>query len=293
MGTPDYAAQILEDMIQLGAEFSLVVSQPDRPVGRKQELLPTAVKSVALKHNLPLLQPEKLSEIKLDLIDLKPTAIIVAAFGQILSQEILDIAPCYNLHASLLPLYRGAAPIQASILNGDKVTGMTIMKMDRGLDTGDIVAFNTMDTSDLNASDLMDKLARSGASLMIKVLENLSRSDSIRQHSCDSSYVTKVKKTDGLVSFNNASDLARSFKAYTPWPGIFLDSSLALLDLDLIRSDCNYKAGEILSIQKEGVEVGCEIGSVLVKSVKAPSKNATKAVDYINGKRLTIGDTLA
>lgn len=293
MGTPDYAAVVLEDMIALGCEFDLVVSQPDRPVGRKQELIPTAVKSVALKHNINLKQPEKLSEIKQTLIDLNPSAIIVAAFGQILAQDILDIAPCYNIHASILPLYRGAAPIQASLLNGDLFSGITIMKMDKGLDTGDIVAFNTVNCDGLNASDLMSKLASSGAPLMIKVLNSLIRSDEIRQHSCDSSYVKKIKKSDGLVDFANATELIRSFRAFTPWPGIFLESSLALLDLDLMRSDESYKKGEIVSIRSDGIEVGCLNGSVLVKTVKAPSKNATKAVDYINGKRLGVGDILA
>lgn len=294
MGTPDYAATILEGLLSGGCRFLLVVTQPDRPVGRKQTLTPPPVKTVALKHQIALAQPERLEEIADELEALKPDAIIVAAYGQILSQRVLNIAPCYNLHASLLPLYRGAAPVQAALLKGDAATGMTVMKMARGLDTGEMLGFNLIPLKNYDAGSLTDALAQSGAGLMIKVLSRAGQIRPLPQHGCDASYVAKVKKQHGLIDFDrSARAVVNAFNAYTPWPGVYLESGLQLLELALEEESGTAAPGKILETGKNGVVVGCRCGSVRIRSVQAPSKKAVSALDYLNGKRLSCGDALA
>lgn len=294
MGTPDYAATILKGLLEQGRPIALAVTQPDRPVGRKQELTPPPVKTIALEHGIKVAQPEKLDEIAGDLEALKPDAIIVAAYGQILSQRVLDIAPCYNLHASLLPLYRGAAPIQTALLNGDAVTGMAVMKMARGLDTGEMLGFNLIPVKNHNAGSLTDALAKSGAGLMAEVLDRMEKIRFLPQHGCDACYVGKVKKQHGLIDFNrSASALINAFNAYTPWPGVYLESGLQLLELEIAEKSGGFVPGAILSVDKNGVIVGCREGTVCIKTVQAPSKKPVSAADYLNGKRLAVGDLLA
>lgn len=294
MGTPDYAATILKGLLERGFEIILTVTQPDRPVGRKQTLTPPPVKTVALEHNLKVAQPEKLDEIADDLEALKPDAMIVAAYGQILSQRVLDLAPCYNLHASLLPLYRGAAPIQAALLNADALTGMTVMKMARGLDTGEMLGFNLIPTRNHNAQTLTDALALSGAALMAQVLERMGRIRLLPQHGCDACYVGKVKKQHGLIDFNrSAAKLMSAFNAYTPWPGVYLESGLQLLEVERAAEPDRFAPGVILNVDHGGMVVGCAGGAVKIVRVQAPSKNSVAAADYLNGKRLAVGDLLA
>lgn len=295
MGTPDYAATILKALLlDQDLKTRLVVTQPDRPVGRKQTLTPPPVKTVALEAGIRILQPDRLESIADELQALRPDAIIVAAYGQILSQRVLDIAPCYNLHASLLPRYRGAAPVQAALLNGDALTGMTVMKMARGLDTGEMLGFNLVSAKNRNAETLTDALAQSGAGLMVRVLRRMDAIRLLPQHGCDASYVSKVKKQHGLIDFRrSALALARAFAAYTPWPGVYLESGLGLVELAPMREAGRFEPGKILSIAKAGVEIGCEEGTVVIKTLQAPSKKPVSAFDYLNGRRLGIGDMLA
>ena len=294
MGTPEYAAVILEGLIcSETVEIVAVVTQPDRPVGRKQVLTPPPVKGVALAAGLPLYQPQRLDACFESLQELRADLIIVAAYGQILSQRVLDLAPCYNLHASLLPAHRGAAPIQASLLGGDRLTGMTLMAMEAGLDTGPMVAFNLIPTINHDAASLSKALQRSGASLLIAAIKRLDRLRFLPQHGCDANLVRKVKKSHALIGFtHDAKSILRAFLAYTPWPGIHLSSGLTLLQLSIAQPAGRFEPGAILSISPQGVEVGTPLGSLLVKTVQAPSKKPISTVEYLNGKRLGLGDIL-
>ncbi len=298
MGTPDYATKIFEEILESDYELIALFTQPDKPVGRKQTITPPHIKQFCLERNLdiPIFQPEKLrgnEDAKNQIEELKPDFIIVAAYGQILPKEILDIAPCINLHASLLPKYRGASPIQESLLNDDAFTGVTSMLMEEGLDSGDILGLQYLKiTPKLGVVEAFNKLSAIAAKLTITTLDNFENIKPKKQNESEVSFCKKIKKEDGEVNFKNAKKLHLKYKAYSFWPGIFLNSGLKLKDIILIENSSLNKEGEILDIKKDSIIVACEIGSLEIKTLQAPSKKAVSATDYIRGKRLEIGDVL-
>jgi len=296
MGTPDYAKVILEDLINdKDINVNLVLTQPDRPVGRKKVLTPPPVKELALKHNIEVLQPNRLKEegVKDSIIAKKPDFIIVAAFGQLLPKEILDIAPCINLHASILPKYRGASPIQQAILNGDEYSGVTAMLMDEGLDTGDMLGFKFIKTEEAPTLNLMmHKLSQLAGSLIIDVIKNYNNLLPIKQLNAIASKCGKIKKEDGLVDFKNADILYRKYCAFYGWPAIFLDNGLKIYGVELIDNDSINKEGEILEIAKDYILVGCLKGKIKIKELQPKSKAKMEAKAYIMGKRLKVGDII-
>ena len=300
MGTPDYATKILETLLnENDIEVVALVTQPDKPVGRKQILTPPHAKAYILQEGieLPILQPLTLRDESVveELKKLEPDFIVVAAYGQILPQNVLDIAPCINLHASLLPKYRGASPIQSSILSNDTFSGVTAMMMEKGLDTGDMLGFSYVKIDENTTSPkLFEELSQKAASLTVKVLKRFDELSPLKQSNSRTSYSPKIKKEDGEVSFTcKAEELDRKFRTFHPWPGVYLESKLKLLELTCKdKESLHINTGEILSICTEGVEVSCKKGSVLIKSVQAPSKKAVDAISYLLGKRLEVGDTI-
>lgn len=298
MGTPDYATTIFKELINSKYEVIGLFTQPDKPVGRKQVLTPPHIKQYCLDENLnlPIFQPLKLrgnEEAKKQIEDLKPDFIIVAAYGQILPKEILDIAPCINLHASLLPKYRGASPIQESLLNDDYFTGVTSMLMEEGLDSGDILGLQYLKiTSTMEVSEAFEKLSIIAATLTITTLDNFENIKPIKQNEAEVSFCKKIKKEDGLVNFLDAKKLYLKYKAYSYWPGIFLESELKLKDIELVEENSINKEGEILEISKDFIVIGCKKGSLKIKTLQAPSKKAISSVDYIRGQRLEVGNIL-
>ncbi|MDD3008007.1 MAG: methionyl-tRNA formyltransferase [Arcobacter sp.] len=298
MGTPDYATTIFKELINSKYEVIGLFTQPDKPVGRKQVLTPPHIKQYCLDENLnlPIFQPIKLrgnEEAKKQIEDLKPDFIIVAAYGQILPKEILDIAPCINLHASLLPKYRGASPIQESLLNDDYFTGVTSMLMEEGLDSGDILGLQYLKiTSTMEVSEAFQKLSIIAATLTITTLDNFENIKPIKQNESEVSFCKKIKKEDGLVNFLDAKKLYLKYKAYSYWPGIFLESELKLKDIELVEQNSINKEGEILEISKDFIVIGCKKGSLKIKTLQAPSKKAISSVDFIRGQRLEVGDIL-
>ena len=285
MGSPDYAVKILDS---LNKKFNIVAvfTQPDKPVGRKKILTPTPVKKYALENNLEVFTPTSLKNE--DLSKFNPDFIVVAAYGLILPKSVLDVAPCINLHASLLPKYRGASPIQSAILNGDKYTGVTSMLMDEGLDTGDILVWDYTEVGNKTSIDLFNELADIAANQIIYTLKNFSKIKPLKQIDALSSYAKKIKKEDGLVDFSDALIIDRKFRAFQPWPGIFT-KEFKIIDLEIVDFDSINEEGKILEIN-DGVVVGCKKGKVRLLTVQAPGKKAVKAVDYVNGKRLKVGD---
>ncbi|MDD5373598.1 MAG: methionyl-tRNA formyltransferase [Sulfurimonas sp.] len=297
MGTPDYAGHILQKIIDTkDIEVVAVYTQPDKPVGRKKVLTSPVVKTIALQNGIVVHQPNRLrdeSTIK-EVTGTECDYIVVAAYGQILPLEILQHAPCINLHASILPQYRGASPIQQTLLNGDSKTGVTAMLMDEGLDTGDIIKIKEIDVNKTEmAESLFDRLSDAACELTIDVLENFNSYIPIKQDDSLSSHCKKISKQDGEVEFDDATAIFNKYRAFTPWPGIYLSSGLKLKKIELVDEVSQNESGKILDIEKEGVVIGCKRGSIKVLSVQPESKNEMDVISYINGKRLNIADTLS
>ncbi len=299
MGTPSYATEIFKKLLISNYEVIGLFTQPDKPVGRKQVLTPPDIKQFCIDNsiNIPIFQPEKLRDnlaAYLVIKELKPDFIIVAAYGQILPKEILKLAPCINLHASLLPKYRGASPIQESLLNDDNFTGVTSMFMEEGLDSGDILALQYLKiTPTMEVSEAFSKLSLIAAELTITTLDNFDRLNPIKQNESEVSFCKKIKKENGLVDFSDAKNLFLKYKAYSFWPGIFLESELKLKDIELLEETSQNEAGKILDICKDYIIVGCKKGSLKIKTLQAPSKKAINSVDFVRGQRVEIGDILA
>ncbi len=296
MGTPDYASYILETLIKdKEIEVLSVYTQPDKPVGRKKVLTAPPVKTVALENGIEVHQPLNLrsAETEEEIRILKPDYIVVAAYGQILPKNILDIAPCINLHASILPQYRGASPIQQSLLHGDKQTGVTAMLMDVGLDTGDILKISRVSIPDsMMVEELFETLTHCAADLTLDVLKNFTSLKPQKQDDEASSLCKKISKENGLVVFDDAVSIYNRYRAYTPWPGIYLQSGLKLKEMSMESETGEHRPGEVLEVGKNFLIIGCERGSLRITKVQPPSKKEMDIQAYLNGKRLERADTL-
>ncbi|MCJ7764670.1 MAG: methionyl-tRNA formyltransferase [Thiovulaceae bacterium] len=297
MGTPDYASEILKALIgDSDINVVAVYTQPDRPVGRKKIMTPPITKTVALENSINVYQPSRLRDAEAveELLQIACDFIVVAAYGQILPKAVLDHAPCINLHASILPHYRGASPIQQALLNGDKETGVTAMLMDVGLDTGAVLKIAKIAIADDEmVGSLFERLTVCAAALTIDVLKNFDMLTPVPQDDGVATHCTKITKQEGLVTFGDAAALYNRYRAFTPWPGVYLESGLKLKKIQLVESAESNRAGEILSIEDAGVIVGCKKGSLRVELVQPASKNEMSAIAYLNGKRLSLADTLA
>lgn len=297
MGTPEYAQKILLRLIETDdINVVAVYTQPDKPVGRKKILTPPPVKLTAQEYHIPVYQPQKLREeaVVKELLKISCDYIVVAAYGQILPRKILDHAPCINLHASILPQYRGASPIQQTLLNGDKVTGVTAMLMQEGLDTGDILKIETIFVAeDTMATELFTQLTELAAGLTVDVVRNFEKYTPVQQNEAEATHCKKITKADGEIELNNAVEVYNKYRAFTPWPGIYLSSGLKLKKLKLEdKNTQNTEAGKIVIIDKDSIVVTCKEGSLRIYKVQPESKKEMDVLSYINGKRLTIEDTL-
>ncbi len=296
MGTPHYAKEILQALIDDELiEVPLVLSQPDRKAGRKGELKAPEVKVLAQEYGLQVLQPEKLSDegVYESIVKVNPDYIVVAAFGQMLPKKILEIAPCINLHASLLPLYRGASPVQQSLLNGDEFTGITAMLMEEGLDSGPILAYRYFKIpKNMLLSELMSRLSSDAAILIKEVIHRFETLLPIEQNQAVATYCKKIKKVDGLVDFTLASDLYDKYRAFEGWPGIFLKGGIKIKNVTLLESVTKNEMGEILALKEESIVVGCAKGSLEIGILQPASKRAISAKSYCIGRGLKVGNYL-
>ncbi len=297
MGTPDYATTIFKALVE-SSDYEVVglFTQEDKKVGRKQVLTPPHIKKFVLDEGLDIdvFQPKSLKDegVVEILKALKPDFIVVAAYGQILPKSVLDIAVCINLHASILPKYRGASPIQDAVKNGDMFSGVTAMLMEEGLDSGDILGISYLGISGKDAPTVFYQLADLASTLTIEILNNFESINPIRQNSLKKSYSKQLTKSDGEVDFVYAVKRYQKYLAYIYWPGIYLSSGLKLKDIEIKNEKTSHKKGEILAIEKEFIVVGCESGEIVIKSVQPESKKQMNVVDYIRGKRLVVGDSL-
>ncbi|MDQ7066559.1 MAG: methionyl-tRNA formyltransferase [Sulfurimonas sp.] len=296
MGTPEYAEKILQRLIsEENINVVAVYTQPDKPVGRKKVMTAPRVKTLAQKHTIDVYQPTRLRDeaVVAELLKLKCDYIVVAAYGQILPKAILNHAPCINLHASILPQYRGASPIQQTLLSDDKETGVTAMLMEEGLDTGDILKIETMSIpKDMMVETLFDALTEIAVELTVDVLENFNSYTPAAQNETEATHCKKISKADGLVNFDDAYILYNKYRAFTPWPGIYLENGLKLKKIDLVEKCELGKAGAILEISSDFIVVSCAKGSIKIYTVQPQSKKEMSIISYINGKRLAIEDTL-
>ena len=297
MGTPSYAVAILDKLIKKKYNIVGVFTQPDKVVGRKKILTPPDVKNYILKNNLniEIFQPNSLKEdaIYEKVLTLKPDIIIVAAYGQILPKNILEICPCINLHASILPKYRGASPIQSAILNDDKISGVTAMKMGEKLDDGDMLGFSFLDISHFKSDEVFKQMEELASNLTVKILKNLNNIENFSQFDALSSKCSKIKKDDGLIKFSDdAKEVFQKFKAFYPWPGIFLENGTKLLDIEFIDDNESSDFGKIVNLDRKSFDLQFKNGVIKVFKIQEKAKKPLLASDFINGKRLKIGDIL-
>jgi len=296
MGTPHYAREILQTLIEADdMNVTLVFTQPDRPVGRKKVLTPPSVKVLAVENGIEVLQPNRLSEEGMAeaISSQKPDFIIVAAFGQILPKNILDIAPCINLHASLLPQYRGASPVQQSLLNGDEKTGVTSMLMEEGLDTGDILEkIEFVIPNDMRLHALMQQLTEDACKLTLSTVRHFDTITPQKQNEDEASLCKKIKKSDGEVDFKDAVEIYNKYRAFEGWPGIYAANGTKFDAVDFIEGEKRHKRYEILSFDNDAVVVGCEKGALRIGTLQPASKKAMSAKAYCVGRGLKVGDPI-
>jgi len=296
MGTPHYAKEILQTLINDDKiEIPLVISQPDRKAGRKGELKAPEVKVLAEQYGLKILQPEKLSDegIYDAIVEEKPDFIVVAAFGQLLPKNILDIAPCINLHASLLPQYRGASPVQQSLLNGDEFTGITAMLMEEGLDSGPILGYRYFKIPPtMLLPELMNRLSDDACALTTDILHRFETLAPMVQNRAVATHCKKIKKADGLVDFSSASDFYDKYRAFEGWPGIFVEGGMKIKNVSLVETESKHDEGTLLEIKEESIIVGCAKGSLEIGTLQPASKKAVNAKAYCVGRGLKVGTSL-
>jgi methionyl-tRNA formyltransferase len=301
MGTPDFAVPSLKALLQSGHDVVGVVTQPDRPKGRGQELAASPVKQLAARHRIPVLQPLKMKDPAfLDALSAwKPDLIVVTAFGRILPKVVLDLPPhgCINVHASLLPKYRGAGPIQWAIIRGEQETGITTMRMDEGMDTGAILLQETVPiTPDDTAGTLSSRLADVGGRLLIVTLSQL-LAGTVTPRLQDSSQATMaplLKKEDGLLDWTlPALDLANRVRGLSPWPGAHTylgeDRWVIWKASALERSATTAPAGTIVDATKEGIAVSTGRGVLRIMQLQPANSRRMSAAEYLAGHALTPG----
>ena len=304
-GTPDFAVPTLAALVAAGRPPVLVVTQPARPMGRGQRSQEPPVARWAREHGLPVAQPERVREPAFldSLRDLAPGAAVVVAFGQIFPRDLLELPRhgCINLHASLLPRWRGAAPIQAAIAAGDPRTGVTTMRMEQGLDTGPILLQEEMEIApNETAGELSRRLAEAGAHLVVETLDRLEAGglEARPQDSGQATYAPRLTRDSGRADWSrNARELVDRLRAYTPWPGLTAElrgAPLKIVAAGVLDGQDTEAAGTFLGLRDGALAVACGDGSVLgLCEVQRPGRKALKAADFLNGERLRAGETFS
>ena len=305
MGTPDFAVPPLAALVEAGYEVTAVITQPDKPKGRGKTLLPTPVKEEAMKHEITVYQPQKVRDPEFVevLKNLAPDMIVVAAFGQIIPKEILDMPKygCINIHASLLPKYRGAAPIQQAVIDGEKESGVTIMKMGMGLDTGDMISQAVVTLSeDETGGSLFDRLAETGASLLIQTIpsiENGTATYTKQPEESPTPYAAMITKKMGLLDFSrNAEVLERLVRGMNPWPSAYtyLNNKTLKVWKAVVEDAESGKAapGTIVDVDKKGIHVACGEKILVLQEVQLEGKKRMETDAFLRGYQVTEGTIL-
>lgn len=312
MGTPEIAAVILDSMLDKEYEVAAVVTQPDRPKGRGKEIAFSEVKKLAIKHNIPVYQPARARDQEFvdALKQLAPELIVVVAFGQILPKEILELPKygCINVHASLLPKYRGASPIQWAIINGDRTTGVTIMYMAEGIDTGDMITKELVEIApDETAGSLHDKLAQAGCTALHRAIEQITSKTAVRtpQDESQAVYVGMLKKEMGHIDFQrSAQEIERLVRGLSPWPSTYAALEGKMLkfwrceaaelteEQKQIISEKNWECGTVVAVEKDSFFVLASDSVLIVKELQIEGKRRMGAEEFLRGNKVEPGQIL-
>ena len=293
-GTPDFAAQHLAALLDSKHDVVAVYTQPDRPAGRGKKLTASPVKVLGEEHNIPVYQPASLKQdaAQQELAAIDADIMVVVAYGLLLPTAVLN-APklgCINVHGSILPKWRGAAPIQRAIWAGDSETGVTIMQMDEGLDTGDMLHIATLpiESSDTSAT-LYDKLAALGPKALVDVLDNFGSYSPEKQDDALATYAKKLSKEEALINWHdNAAQIERNIRAFNPWPVAWMkidEHNVKVWSGDVVALDKAVSPGTIVSANKEGITIATGKGALRITSLQIPGKKALPAADVINARQ--------
>ena len=305
MGTPDFSVGTLEALIEAGHEVALVVTQPDKPKGRGGKMQYTPVKEVAVVHNIPVYQPKRIREPECieELRKYNADIMVVIAFGQILPKEILEMTPygCVNVHASLLPSYRGAAPIQWAVINGEKVSGVTTMQMNEGLDTGDMLlkVEIPLDEKETGGS-LHDKLAEAGARLCVETLDALKAGTVTPEKQGDSptAYAKMLDKHMGKIDWKmSAKEIERLIRGLNPWPSAYTrwnenDKGMKIWEAEVAEGQTDKAAGTVVEVAKDGFFVQTGDGVLKITALQIPGKKRMDAAAFLRGYQMETGTVL-
>lgn len=301
MGTPEFSVPSLQSLIS-NFDVACVFTQPDRPKGRGKKLAFSPVKEEALRHNIPVFQPEKIKK-EMSYIDelkkIEPDFIIVVAYGQILSKEILDIpkVACINLHASLLPKYRGAAPLNFAIINGEKESGNTTMLMSEGLDEGDMLMTQKTDINiNMTAGELHDELMNTGGKLLIETINNFNNIIPVKQNSSLSTYASMLDKNMAKINWDKSAILIHNLvRGLNPWPiaySYYGEETMKIYESEVLNETSSKPYGEIIYVGKEGMKVSTKEGILLIKKIQFSGKKPLTIDEYIRGNSLEVGKIL-
>lgn len=297
MGTPDFAEKCLAALYDSGEEIAAVFTQPDKPKNRGMKLAAGPVKQLALEHGTPVYQPQTLrsADAAKLISDLSPDLICVVAYGKLLPPEILNIPPlgCVNIHGSLLPKYRGSAPIQWTVLNGDPIAGVTAMYMAEGMDTGDIISSRSIPVGDYETSgELFDRLADLGAELLVDTVSAIAsgNAERIPQDETKASYAPQLTKALSPIDWERTPrDIVNHIRGLVPWP--VATASISGTDFKVysaVEGDKNGVPGTVLSAGKNGLEIACKDGSVIIKELQAAGGKRMSAADYLRGHPISV-----
>lgn len=303
MGTPEFSVPVLDALVEAGHDVAAVVTQMDKPKGRGKEMQPTPVKEAAIRHGITVYQPAKVREPEFVevLKEINPDAIVVIAFGQILSKEILDMPKygCINIHASLLPKYRGSAPIQWVVIDGEKKTGVTTMYMGEGIDTGDMLFKEEIDIDEKETyGSLHDKLAALGGPIIIKTLNALEDGSAvrIRQNDEESNYVKMIHKSLGKIDFSmDATSIERLIRGLNPWPSAytaFNGKTLKIWDADVDDTEYSGENGQIVKVEKDFFIIKTGKGALIVRELQLEGKKRMDCASFLRGVQLKEGVVL-
>lgn len=302
MGTPDFAVGSLRALVEAGHEIVAVVTQPDKAKGRSDKLQYPPVKEAALEYNIPVMQPIKIKtpEAVEELRKYPADVFVVAAFGQILSQEILDMPKygCLNVHGSLLPKYRGASPIQHAIIQGEKVTGITVMQMNAGLDTGDMLYKKEVEITDEdNYESLHDKMMVAGGEAIVEALVLLEQGKLVpeKQNDAESNYAPLIQKNMGKIDFSkSAKEIDRLIRGMTPWPSAYTTYKGKQMKVWKARPIEGAvepaEAGQIVRVDKDSVTVQCGEGCLCITELQLEGKKRMSAHDFLLGVKMAVGE---
>lgn len=303
MGTPDFAAKTLEALIEGPDEVVAVVTQPDRVKGRGKKMTPPPTKIIAEKADIPVLQPTKIKteEFRNGLLSYQPDLIVVTAYGRILPKSLLELAPmgCINVHGSLLPKYRGAAPIQWSVIKGEKEVGVTIIQMDEGMDTGDmLLTAKITPAKDETAGSLFAKLASLGSETLLKAIQGLKEGSiiSIEQDHSQATEAPMLKKDDGLIDWSkDATEIESLIRGLDPWPSAFCffeEKRMRLFSPEVVYQDSDASPGTVIQADKRGLLIACGSNCLLIQEIQPQGKKRMDLEAYLCGSTIPVGTNL-